>query len=127
MNSRVARPLFVPMGARQRHDGGRARVDQITRNVQIGIHIRHDNKAFVCENLGRADSLLIVRQQVLAVAHDFDLDEIAAAARTRQTRNANCLVGIAGTRGVRQQRYAFRNIVEDVSRAALILRGAAPA
>ena len=89
-------------------------------DVQIGVHIRHNDEALFRKDLGRADGLLIVRQQVLAVAHNFDLDEIAAAARTRQTRNTNRLVGIAGTRGVRQQRHALRNIVEDVSRAALI-------
>ena len=120
MNSRVASPLFVPIGAPSGMDGRRARIDQVARDVQIGIHIRHDDKALFGEDFGRLDGLLIVRQQVFGVAHDLDLDKITAADFAAQPRNAHCLVCVARARGVGQQGHALGDVIQNVGRATLV-------
>ncbi len=107
MKSRVARPLFVPIGAAS---GMMQAAPAFTRSraaYRSGYIYGMTTKPSLREDLGRADGLLIVREQVLAVAHDLDLHKIAAAALARQTGNADGLVRGACARGVRQQGHAL--------------------
>ena len=104
----------------KRHDAGRACVHQIARDVQVGVHVRHDNKPLFCEDFGCADGFLIVRQQIFAVAHDLDFDKVAAADLARQACNAHRFVRVARARGVGQQGDALRDVIEDVRGAALV-------
>ena len=71
-------------------------------------------KAFLGENLRRADRLIVVGQQVLRVAHDLDLDEVAAAECLGEVRNAHGFLCRAGAGGIGQQGDILRHVVEDV-------------
>ena len=102
------------------HDARRARAGQVAGNIQIRVHVRHDDKALFGEDFGRAYGFLIVGQQVFAVAHDLDFDKVAAATFARQARDAHGLLRVARARGIGQQGHARGDIVQNVGHAAFI-------
>ena len=93
--------------------GGGPGAHEVARRVEVGVHIGHDDEALFRENFSRAHSLAVVGQQILAVAHYLDFDKVAASALASEPRDAHRLVRRARARGVRQQRHALRDMLEN--------------
>ena len=71
--------LVAADGRTQRHDGSSTGICQTACCDQIRIHIGEHMEALLCQNFCGTNGLRIIRQQVLGIRNDLDLDEVTAA------------------------------------------------
>ena len=91
-----AEALVRANGRSQGHDRCGTGIRQVTGSVEIGVHVRQDDEAFLGEDFCGLNGFCIIRQEVFRIAHDFDLYEITAADFPGQAGNADGFVGITG-------------------------------
>ena len=96
----------------ERHNGSGTGLLQLTGRNRVREHVGHDHEAFLGQHFGGSDGFGVVRQEVLGLVFDFDLDEVGVAHFACQSGDTHGFLGVARTGGVGQQRNAFGNVVE---------------
>ena len=72
-------PRPLPIGAAERHDRGRAGIDQLARVDHVVVGVGQDDEAFLDQDACGFQQSGIVGEQRLLVADDFQLDPVGQA------------------------------------------------
>ena len=84
------------------------------------MHVGKRHETLTRQGLAGLDRLSVVGQKVFAVAYDLDLYEVAAAKLAREPCDPQRLLGVSCAAGIRQQRDAARDEIQDIAALAFV-------